>query len=312
MIKEVKELLNSMGQLKLRTPYNIFVGGQILDRGVTIDNLIGFYYGRLPKKFQQDTVLQHSRMYGARSEADMAVTRFYTTLNIYQTMKRIHEFDSELRKVLESKTDIDQQGVYFIRKDDTNKLMPCSPNKLLLSNITTLKPFKRLLPVGFQTGYKTNIKKFVEEIDTTIENLQITNDPLLVDYAIVYDLVEKISKTIEFVEGYEWDKTAFLGSIEYLLTKNTDPKTKNKVWLLIRKDRNLTRIKKDGGFSDAPDTSQDEGVIAKKTAIDIPMLMLFRENGTVEQGWKGSPFWWPVLFIPKNVKTVIFASEISK
>jgi hypothetical protein len=57
------------GQLRLRTPLNIFIGGQILDRGITIANLIGFYYGRDPQRFQQDTVLQHSRMYGFRPTA---------------------------------------------------------------------------------------------------------------------------------------------------------------------------------------------------------------------------------------------------
>ena len=46
--KDVEELLDDRGQLKLRTPMNVFIGGQILDRGLTIDNLIGFYYGRNP------------------------------------------------------------------------------------------------------------------------------------------------------------------------------------------------------------------------------------------------------------------------
>lgn len=62
--KDIDQLLDQDGQLKLRTPYNLFIGGQILDRGITISNLIGFYYGRNPKKAQQDIVLQHSRMYG--------------------------------------------------------------------------------------------------------------------------------------------------------------------------------------------------------------------------------------------------------
>ena len=75
---QVAALLDDDGQLKLRTPLNIFIGGQILDRGITIANLIGFYYGRNPKKFQQDTVMQHSRMYGFRPLEDRAVTRFYT------------------------------------------------------------------------------------------------------------------------------------------------------------------------------------------------------------------------------------------
>jgi hypothetical protein len=75
---EVQKLLDDNAELKLRTPCNVFIGGQILDRGITVPHLIGFYYGRSPRKMQQDTVLQHARMYGARPREDLAVTRFYT------------------------------------------------------------------------------------------------------------------------------------------------------------------------------------------------------------------------------------------
>ncbi len=61
---DVMALLDDKAELKLRTPFNIFVGGSILDRGITIPNLISFYYGRNPKTMQADTVLQHSRMHG--------------------------------------------------------------------------------------------------------------------------------------------------------------------------------------------------------------------------------------------------------
>lgn len=128
-----------------------------MDRGITIGNLIGFYYGRNPKTFQQDTVLQHSRMFGYRLLEDLAVTRFYTTSIIYDVMKKIHEFDSALRQAFENGGH--DKGVVFIQKDPKNKIIPCSPNKILLSRTTALKPLKRLLPVGFQTGYKTYITK---------------------------------------------------------------------------------------------------------------------------------------------------------
>ncbi|WP_205731261.1 Z1 domain-containing protein, partial [Acinetobacter baumannii] len=58
--ENVINMLDDTGQLKLRSPLHIFIGGQVLDRGITLTNLIGFYYGRRPNKFQQDTVLQHS------------------------------------------------------------------------------------------------------------------------------------------------------------------------------------------------------------------------------------------------------------
>ena len=70
----------------------------------------------------------------SRTREDLGVTRFYTTKNIYEIMRRIHEFDSALRTAfLKGEHD---NGVYFIRKDENDKLVPCSPNKIMLSDIT--------------------------------------------------------------------------------------------------------------------------------------------------------------------------------
>lgn len=35
---DVEALLDENAELKLRTPYNVFIGGQILDRGITVPN----------------------------------------------------------------------------------------------------------------------------------------------------------------------------------------------------------------------------------------------------------------------------------
>src|SRR5262249_483593 len=81
-------------ELKLRTPFNIYVGGNILDRGITIPNLVAFYYGRNPKTMQADTVLQHSRMYGNRDRRDLSVTRFYTSRDVYNRLYTINGFEN--------------------------------------------------------------------------------------------------------------------------------------------------------------------------------------------------------------------------
>jgi len=307
--EDVKFLLDDSGQLRLRTPLNIFIGGQILDRGITIKNMIGFYYGRNPKKFQQDTVLQHSRMYGARTKEDLGVTRFYTTRNIYEIMRRIHEFDSALRVAfLKGEHD---NGVYFIRKDESNKLVPCSPNKIMRSNIITLRPYKRLLPVGFQTDYKTNIKKGIEDIDTKIDSLRQDGDfknSFLIDLGVAIDIIDLISKTLLF-DDKNWDPKSHKACLEHLSKNTKNASQAGKVWCLVRKDRNISRFKQDGSFSDGPYGTKTEGAIAEEVAIDIPMLMLFRQNGYKTDGWKDQPFWWPVITAPKNTHTSIFADE---
>lgn len=307
--KDVNELLDDTGQLKLRVPLNIFIGGQILDRGVTIGNLIGFYYGRSPKTFQQDTVLQHSRMFGYRPIQDLAVTRFYTTEEIYDVMRKIHEFDSALRAAIENGND---NGVVFIQKDTSNKIIPCSPNKILMSKVTTLKPLKRLLPIGFQTRYKTHISKTVQEIDKIVDSLVQGNDPVLIDLKDAVTIIEKIHQTFDPDAGEKWDVKAFISSMEYL-ANNVPEQHVGKVWCIARKGRNVGRIREQSGrYEDSPDTpsgKHSELTIAKKIAIENPVLILIRQQGSEEKGWRGAEFWWPVLVTPAKTPTVVFTSE---
>lgn len=310
--QEIAQLLDDQGQLKLRTPLNIFIGGQILDRGITIANLIGFFYGRRPQKFQQDTVLQHSRMFGFRPLQDLTVTRFYTSPGIYEAMRKIQDSDSALRESI----DKGDQEVIFIQKDDHGRVIPCSPNKILLSTTTTLRPFKRLLPIGFQTGYKTYIAPTIKEIDEMIEDLaedQNMDEPFLIPLASAKHIIKKIEKTLEFEdEGYEWDVPAFQACMQHLSKSCSHPEWTGKVWCLVRKNRNISRYvtKGHGEFSTSPDTASTEGQVSRKVATDIPMLMLIKQNGLDSQGWRGTPFYWPVLVAPRNTRTAIFASDV--
>lgn len=311
--RSVKELLDEHGQLKLRTPLNIFIGGQILDRGITINNLIGFYYGRRPNQFKQDTVLQHSRMYGFRPIKDLTVTRFYTTLGIHQVMQNIHTFDSALRDAFIRGAH--NNGIVFIRRDDYSNIVPCSPNKILLSTTTTIRPSRRILPVGFQTKSKTNIQKIIAQIDSVLsEHLSDgpESSPFMIELEKAKNIIDLISQTLEFEEILNWNIDAFIAILEYLSINTENTSQKGSVHCLVRTNRNIKRFKADGSFSDAPDTASTEGVIAKSTAIDVPILMLFKQNGSLEDDWRGVPFWWPVLVTPRNTQTVIFASDVNE
>ncbi|MDM8099902.1 MULTISPECIES: Z1 domain-containing protein [Oceanobacillus] len=313
--QDVDHLLDKSGELKLRTPLNFFIGGQILDRGITIKNLIGFYYGRNPQKFQQDTVLQHSRMYGARPLADMAVTRFYTTRRIYDVMEQMHEFDTELRRAFESGANSGE--VTFIQKDSDNTILPCNPNKILLSSVQMLKPGKRMLPSGFQTIAKSYLEREMKKIAKHVATMKQTAKAIhpkddrcfLVEKEKVQELLEMIYQTYVFKEGYEWDLETY-GAVMNYLSEDTDTNRKGHVWVVLRQNRNMARIRKSTGrFEDAPDTKQDELKIARNLARIIPSLILIRQNGAEEQGWRGGAFYWPVLVTPEETKTTVFAGR---
>ena len=309
--RQVEELLDDQGQLRLRTPLNLFIGGQILDRGITVANMIGFFYGRRPTVYQQDTVLQHSRMFGFRPIEDLTVTRFYTARPIYDAMRRMHESDVALRKEIQRNP---ESPVAFIRRDPAGRVVSCSPNKIRISTTTTLRPFKRLLPFGFQTDYAIRTRPAVAEIDKKVEAV-VGGDfkaPTVVPLTVAIDILNLIKPTLvmESDRGYEFDWPGAVAALEYLSNAAREPSNRGKILLLVRKDRNLSRMINSGdreAFSDAPDTTQREGVIARKHAKDMPMLMLFRQNGTKELGWRGTPFYWPVIWAPESAPTAVYS-----
>lgn len=311
--KEVEQLLDDNGELKLQTPLNLFIGGQILDRGITIKNLIGFYYGRAPKKYQQDTVLQHSRMYGTRSKEDLAVTRFYTSKEIYDVMKQIHEFDTALREAFEQGLHGGDNSVVFLLKDDKNKLSPCSPNKVLLSSTVILRSHKRILPIGFQTIAKSNIKNILTELDEKIYKIAGDQEkmiPIVVPVTDIKKILSLIEKSLSFEVGYGWDLSTVQTILDYASkTLVADKAHEGGIWCIVGRERRLRRIKKDGSYSDAPDTPRGETTIARNYAKDIPAIILLRQEGLEEDGWRGTPFWWPVIVLPANLHTTIFATR---
>jgi Z1 domain len=306
--KAVKELLADDGQLKLRTPLNMFIGGQILDRGITINNLIAFYYGRSPKKFQQDTVLQHSRMYGARARADLAVTRFYAPQHVYQIMRKIHEFDAALREAFESGAH--DRGVYFIQRDAQNRVIPCSPNKLMFSEVVSIRPGRRLLPTGFQTVAKSVGRKKLQVLDDEISGqlAKSADEPILISVEKAMELLELAYMNLEFEEAGDDSRKAHLAALEHLSRTSKNVELQNKVWLLTATDRSIARYRTEGRFSDNPDTKQQADILAPKVR-DIPALMLLRQNGEEAKGWRGLAFWWPVIVTPRSAVTSIFAND---
>ena len=97
--------------------------------------------------------------------------------------------------------------------------------------------------------------------------------------------------------------------MEFLSKKTENKKTQGKVWCLVRTGRNIAIKKSDGSFTDDVDTGKTDTEPARKIAVDIPALILIRQNGSTEKGWRGSPFWWPVLIAPQRTATMVFASQ---
>jgi len=303
---EVKDMLDERGQLELRTPLNIFVGGQILDRGITIANLIGFVYGRRPQKMQQDTVLQHARMFGYRDKKDLAVTRLYTTEKLYNQMAKINEFDSALRKDFEERRNSD--GVIFIRRDEMGKIIPCSPNKIMVSKTQILKEYKRILPIGFTPKCKSKISSIINKVDKIIlrENpSHKKQSEFTVSKEVACQIVNLIYDTIDLDNNYTVNEETMVSLINYF--------SHGEVHLVVREGKEAKKETPVAGrIMNAPDNGITDGRVAKRLAEKDPAMILVKNTGEKENGWSGTPFWWPILVIPKEINSTVYAAEYMK
>lgn len=314
--KDVPALLDKDGQLKLTHAVNIFVGGQILDRGITISNLLCFFYGRNPKTLQQDTVLQHSRMYGNRSKEDMAVTRFYTTYRLHSLLSQINDLDDQLRQWLisYSKTPNFDQSMAVVFSGNSS-IRPCSNGKIAMSSCLALRPGSRFVHAGFQTDCQTKIKPIIDEIDQTILSHpnykhRDSDNIFEIETNIVINLLEKVrstyiySRDIDNNQGLDWNVKEFTGAIAYATTK-----TNGKMWIMYKTDRNMSRIRTNGDFVDAPDDGRNDLAPARAKAVNMPIIIFIKENGSKQHGWRDAPFFWPVLVLQKNIASAIYTSS---
>lgn len=316
--QDVPALLDKDGQLKLTHAVNIFVGGQILDRGITIANLLCFFYGRNPRKLQQDTVLQHSRMYGNRSKLDMAVTRFYTTFRLYSLVAEINELDEQLRQwLIKYSTTANFDPSMAVVFSDNAGLKPCAGGKIAMSDCVALRAGRRMVHAGFQTDCQTKIKPIIDSIDATITSLpnygKKDSDGIFeVNVDIVIDLLKRVRSTyiynraVDNNNGLDWNVQEMIGAIQYATTN-----TNGKMWMMHRTNRNMSRIRQNGGFIDAPDDGRTDLTPARAKAVNQPIIIFIKENGKQIDGWRDAPFYWPVLVLQQNLNTAFYTSSQS-
>ncbi|MGV8025012.1 MAG: Z1 domain-containing protein [Anaerolineaceae bacterium] len=302
---DVESLLNEdTGELFLHTPFSIFIGGQALDRGVTIPKMVGFYYMRNPKVMQQDTVMQHSRIFGYRTNDLLSIMRLYTTRRIFENLTKITEIDISLREDIENNR---SEGIYFIQEDINGKIIPCSPQKIKMSNIVMLKPEVRILPIGFTPIKKKNSESISKEIDRILKKIideqeknavLISSNELEQIITLAYKAINPDKDSARFIK-----KDKYISTFRYLTQKEKE------AYLIVRRGRKLSKFK-DGGnlYSDSPDTPQDELQIAMRISSVTPTLMMIHEDGTGE-GWNGREFWWPVLLVQRDLPKTVFSLD---
>lgn len=315
---QLEQLLDDSGQLRQESPFNIYIGGQSLDRGVTIANVIGFFYGRDPKVAQQDTTIQHCRMYGNRPTGDVAVTRFYTSPGIYARMARMHDFDKMMweqlreKEVNGEKVD-DFEDVLFLERDPSGQVSPCTANKIMLTRAQWVRPGGELVPRPFSTvSDEPNPPAFQKALDT-LKGFGAASTPFEITVDQACRLLDLACAMIRVDDDWDWDLDALKDAVRHIAAQHPDAEKRDRVIGLYTLKNRIQKWK-DASQSEpqnAPYAAGTEGPL-RAAAGDSPALAFYHNVGNVDAGWKGSPFIWPVLFIPSKIRPTVFANNRRK
>ena len=266
----------------LRSPYNLFVGGNKLGRGVTIKNLLVSYYGRNPKAPQSDTVLQHARMYGYR-RMDIGLLRLFLPPELNSVFSAINKMQQALRDLIARNPSEEFRGLFLE-----------GPLKATRKNV--LAPGA----VGVYTGGSNyNPKQMHRDNSTTLPTSKI--DDMLKDisdksYAELplKTIQELLSLTMpdESSSEHIWNTDAVIGSIE-------------KYGTLTGKQTGYVYVDRDRGLD--ADRRETQGIIEGREVRNVPVdkivVFMLRTTGAASK----EPVWWPQVRFPSGRYAFAFA-----
>ena len=266
----------------VRSPYNLFVGGNKLGRGVTIKNLLVSYYGRHPKKPQADTVLQHARMYGYRRK-DIGLLRLFLSPELHTVFKAIHKMEIGLRELIARSPNEGFRGVYVesnVTPTRRNVLAPgaigvysagsnYNPAQVLRdesAGAAAQKIDKRLAEIGNKSYASFPMEQLAQLIELTIPDQ--SHSELVWDQVAVAESIRQLSKLKKISNGLVY----------------------------VDRDRDLQASRR-----------ETQGVLSGGELGSVPkdqlVLFMFR---TVRKG-KQSEAWWPQIRFPDGNYAFAFA-----
>lgn len=130
---EVIRINSEAGEPVYSPRLNFIVGGNILGRGLTIDNLLVTYYVREAKVSQMDTVWQHARMFGYRASY-LDYIRIYLPRQLAARFQQIHLAEEALRRQI---SEGEEGRTVLVRVPTASR--PTRPNALVAGSIRSVE-----------------------------------------------------------------------------------------------------------------------------------------------------------------------------
>jgi hypothetical protein len=266
----------------VKSPYNLFVGGNKLGRGVTIKNLLVSYYGRNPQKPQADTVLQHARMYGYRRK-DIGLLRLFLPRELHVVFKAINKMERGLRELIARNPTEEFRGVYI-----EGGLSPTRKNILVPGSIGIYSAGSNYNPA--QVMRDESVKVSTNQIDALLDFIQNKS------YAemTIENMKNLIGLTMPNWSQSEevWNPIAIVESIEQFAKLY---KQKN-CYVYVDRDRDLKENRR-----------ETAGILSGGEKANVPSdkIALFIFRTSMNRGSNAA--WWPQVRFPDGRYAFAFA-----
>ena len=123
-------------------------------------------------------------------------------------------------------------------------------------------------------------------------------------------LLEEVCSLIRIDDGWDWDLDALKDAVTLLARTHPTSTERDRVVGIYTLDNTIAKWA-DQAMLDpqrAPYSASTEDN-ARKKAGRSPVLAFYHNIGDAKKGWSGSPFVWPVLFVPSGVVPTVFANN---
>ena len=280
-------VVNSEGKSadEVRGAPNFIIGGNIVGRGLTIDNLLVTYYLRKPKISQMDTMLQHARMFGYRGKL-MPYTRAFLPRSLAARFNGIHEAESELRGLLQRASSIDQIPVQVV-----GELRPTRYGVLDTGSVVTFPSGKHLFPLAPEYRQPSKKQREIEAVLRRIFgdsfNRGAPHGPAPTD-------LERLLELIDLLAVAEWDNRALRAILRASAT-SSPPKGFVQYRTMSRHPKHVDLLT---GAIGGPE-------LAESRARPHPTLWIFRQVLDVPI-WDNQLFYYPTIVFPADMPAQMY------
>jgi len=286
--REVPVVNSANSSVDFGRQLNFVVGGNILGRGLTIDNLLVTYYLRRAKVSQMDTVLQHARMFGYRKPL-MPYTRVFLPDSLGARFHFIHVAERNLRQQLAM-----SGGEGLVTVETMSALRPTRLNVLDTRNLAAYEPGHHIYPGAADFSRKALARN--AEIEAAVKRLmggalqQSTLVPAPMSELIALIALLPFDRDLANM----WDPERLTELLNRLSHRFND-----RGFVFYRTMRRTKLTLATGALSG------DELEEARKQSG--PVLCVFRDFG---EGLKGpyskQEYWYPSLVLPLSMPTQLF------